>query len=1623
MGIFDSWNKTDITEEALPEQSTGEYNNLPDYIIAADVHDVFASEGKFTITDPTTWLNPVENATMFSVAAVTSGVASIYNSGVALGNVFGLDAEEAQTDAILADVDSRLSDYYLANKQGADVVGFIAGSFVPGSLAIKATRAAKAGTMGSNMARATNLLVPETDNLIVKAGKELANRQAAFTMFDRTVVQAFAKGVQGAVAESIIAEAAVTATMFKSPVLEGMDFGDITSNIFWGGVVGGTIGGALSAAKIYGGVKRVVTKADAGATGIKAITLETAMPKTASEADRIIMRTKDAERFAIAEVSDDVLTPVNIERTRKQSIENLMLTNRLGFQTLSGSDTTLANTIADGMYGLTSQQHFENLLGLQQIGRVGTALKGEKSLEELTKQIELADVADLVHPTLPTQRVGYLRLHGDNAGNLSWDKPVVTRLADTVANNKELDRAVSKHGFTPTSALDAKHATKADAHYIWAEQSLRYRKDMVVDKSSIPAMMALERKLATTNEPISIVLRDAKGHKETITSIKQLAEVRMQVQEEIAHKMLGKGVSIEETSTVTNLKESYLLGVKGKTADLDHDARLAANKAYTEMLLRKGLHHNPNEIVDISTRPQFAKVLYDTAERNLPNGFELDAMTHYAAKWKLYESGVRRAIARVAGDFNLDRFVKATDEELLSSTRYDASAGYLSATNAGYSTLGSKMQMAGRTTQDFTTHLQKITDDTLAPATQRLLADPEAAIEFSTVNKIVSQSPERYVFSEDTNSLIPARLKNWLDAGQEGDMPTFTAGVVEEIPLNRPATIEAVRAHIMANRSRGEKMQTLRNAQGLEDVKNLDAFYPIRKDYRDFKHYAFVIDDTITGTGHVSMIHAPDEQTLAAMISKVPTGLRAITDRGSKLYHKALGDYDYERTLHDTQIDSALKRAGIDSDYAIDTDPQVIVNKLLAQHYRADSTLARETVRASNEKIFTALEQLGEQYTNIASSKKGGFSKASEQLIDNPYENYIKTALNISTVNEHSLITGFNTAMDSAFSGVVSTLRNAFGNIKKPQDLEQIHDILESHGIRGAYQDAAMTAYANITPNRGELSRFVRGANSIISTLALGTDPFHAVANAVGNNVLLGFEVNHLVKAIKAGNPEIAGKLSKLAEITVPGSKGVPIISGKKLYANALKDWLGADKEGLLKAYTDLGFNPSFRRQVHQLHQDLIITGTENAGQLQSKLSKGFDKFSDLGLTLSGNKLSEEFNRFITVNVAKQITDLAEQAGIYSRAESLATINTFLNRVQGNITASQRPLVFQGPVGMAMGLFQTYQFNLLQQMFRAVAEGTPKDALMLLGLQGSIFGMNGLPAFNFLNTHIVGTASGNQSHKDLYDATYGIVGKEAGDWLMYGAASNFPKLLGGEGTNLYTRGDINPRYVTILPNEVSEIPLVRAGTAVWNTLAGTVQQLGVGAPAGETLLQAMEHNSLSRPLAGLAQVLQAAGNGGNVYATDKNSVLRGSNDLLSVTSLMRMAGGRPMDESLSVDYYYRLKAYDAKDRTLMEKLRSAVRKSVIQGNTLDSGEYGKFAEEYLKAGGKHKNFNKFIMQQYTEANTTAAQKLSAQLANPHAQRMQEFLRGRTVTAEELAPPLQEPTNESSPEDTQSILQQ
>lgn len=567
--------------------------------------------------------------------------------------------------------------------------------------------------------------------------------------------------------------------------------------------------------------------------------------------------------------------------------------------------------------------------------------------------------------------------------------------------------------------------------------------------------------------------------------------------------------------------------------------------------------------------------------------------------------------------------------------------------------------------------------------------------------------------------------------------------------------------------------------------------------------------------------------------------------------------------------------------------------------------------------------------------------------------------------------------------------------MKTPAELDSINKSLSDSGYQGAVYDGMLNAYANHTAPRGVLTNFVAKANALLATCILRLDPINALNNAIGSNVLLMSELKSLTRAIESGSEEGAGALAALGKIKLPGT-GESILSPTKLIANSMARF--SRNSELMLEYKSRGLVSSVSDQYKWVLDNLALTGKETAGELDSKISSVFStmkSWGNKGEALTGNTLAEEFNRFVAADVAKQITDLGVKYAGLGEQEAWSYINTFVNRTQGNYIAAQRPGVFQGPIGQAIGLFQTYQFNLLQQLLRHVGEGSTKDAALMMGIQSTLYGAKGLPAFDAINTHLIGNASGNTSHRDMYDSVIGAVGKDAGEWLLYGVGSNALGIISPDlKFNLYTRGDINPRQVTLLPVNPANVPFVQAATKVWGSLQQGVQNVAAGGNVWQSMLQGIEHAGVNRPLSGMAQTLEALGNPmKKSYSTSNQGNVQSANDFLSLANLTRIAGAKPLEEAIAIDKSFNLDVYASKDYERRNTLGQAIKTTMIAGQSPTQAQVDGFTAGYLKSGGKQEQFGQWMMQLYKTANTSQANQLADKLGAPGNQAMQQLMNG------------------------------
>lgn len=271
-----------------------------------------------------------------------------------------------------------------------------------------------------------------------------------------------------------------------------------------------------------------------------------------------------------------------------------------------------------------------------------------------------------------------------------------------------------------------------------------------------------------------------------------------------------------------------------------------------------------------------------------------------------------------------------------------------------------------------------------------------------------------------------------------------------------------------------------------------------------------------------------------------------------------------------------------------------------------------------------------------------------------------------------------------------------------------------------------------------------------------------------------------------------------------------------------------------------------------------------------------------------------------------------------------------------------------------------------------------------------MFGASSLPGFSLINGTLVGNASGNGEHKDLFTAGQTIFGQTGADWLMYGIPSNVLN------ASLYTRGNTNPRTWHVVPNPTNpeDLPFISGISTAIGSLFTAVNRAGESGIT-EGFLSGLEHAGLSRPLAGMAATARAFTTpDGQVTTTQRNGNFLYANDLWSWSTLVRIAGAKPIDEARTVGDYYRVGAYAAKDREKREELGTRLKLAMLGGNEISDDDMSHFAEKYAQFGGKQSGFGAWYMNQYKNATVSQAEQLSRKLNTPYSRYMQELMGGR-----------------------------
>ena len=941
------------------------------------------------------------------------------------------------------------------------------------------------------------------------------------------------------------------------------------------------------------------------------------------------------------------------------------------------------------------------------------------------------------------------------------------------------------------------------------------------------------------------------------------------------------------------------------------------------------------------------------------------------------------------------------------------------ASNAGYSARERTKLWAQHTGMIVRGEKQRLKDEIagqLRPYVTSISRNLTAAAELSMATTMLRRTDASYYrvmvnFDEAGNALTKPRamfvseeVKNLVDAGD--DVWTATnkvnaQGKTSGLPITSEAVADFLSKHMDLNAATGEKLRTLRSAHGLTSRYDFQRLYVPPIDTERYPYIAFVKQKGGVGASdEVAMITAKDSSQLRTLMASIDRNAYDVYDKTDvKNFFEAKGAYSYQQAFNDKRVSSALRKEGKLGDFFPETRGELVLDDYARFHMNQQDALVNQAVQTQYAELFGQLKFLSDEYTRADKSIARGKIGTLLRRTEDPFGDIIKTSLDFQKMGEFPLLDSLNEFVDiagrKAYNVASQLWRRADAGLISYEEANRVAERFGLSGVGGnIYKNVHQYMEANVVPDKNLIAITAAKMNRAMATLGLRLDFANSLVNILSTPIMLGME-HTAIKNIAKKDPEVAGKLAELYSTTAPGTQ-LKVPSYSKMLFNAVGNYFKDSGELMARYKPIAGLD-----DMLQEHRMMLDEMAFKPWEAPSAIGERVDKWVETASKYTGNTFSEKFTRFVSADIMRQQTDVLEAAGMMTRQEANAYISTFVNRVQGNYVQSQRPLLFQGTTGRAVSLFQTYMFNVAQQLLRHVGDKNTKALLTFGALQSSIYGLQGLPYFEAVNSTLLAGMDSNPERKDVYSELT-KANEDIGKWLLYGTASAFP-LMDGKGPALYTRGDLNPRTLIGLPTSLSDIPAISGASKLVSTVYGMTKNIAKGGDVENSVMLALEHQGLSRPLAGFAQLYTGR------TTTSKGSLVSAANDL-NVTAEMsslfpgvspldaaiRLAGAKPLDTSIAINQMYRNAQYKLEDQARIERLGMAVKTRLYNNQVPSDEEMQGFMESYATSGGTQQQFSKAMQRWMRDANSSVVNQTTQKLGDRYSQRIQVLLGGEEL---------------------------
>ena len=505
----------------------------------------------------------------------------------------------------------------------------------------------------------------------------------------------------------------------------------------------------------------------------------------------------------------------------------------------------------------------------------------------------------------------------------------------------------------------------------------------------------------------------------------------------------------------------------------------------------------------------------------------------------------------------------------------------------------------------------------------------------------------------------------------------------------------------------------------------------------------------------------------------------------------------------------------------------------------------------------------------------------------------------------------------------------------------KLQEDLEANGIHNPYKafdDKLGMELFHKEARPADARRVVAAGNALAATMALR---FFELAQPLVNMMSMP------IMAYSAGAHKYDSSFLGFNKSATPQ---MPM----KYLMNGVRSMHDDTYKALFNVAEEKGF---FKPLVSEATDVLKLTRLREKGML-SKAEAGLDRLDKSfgGKAVIASDYSETLSRKTAFATGAQLG--MELYGMRRGVDDAAIMifaKEFMDRAIGNYSASQRPVLFHGTAGAAIGLFQTYMVTMAQNLYRHAETRDFKALAGVMSTQAGLFGVGSLPGYDMVSTHIGENFSDN--HTDLTTGLYRAVDDPIASTILYGLPSNLGGLAGlqGGGPSFSSRGAIEPRIPILGGEPPAAASVVIESFKALSNVASRVAQSGAGdAPAA--FGEALAMQSISRPIARVAELAT-----GTSTTRAGHTVQTPEEVYTPMGILSRILATRPTDEVKVRDAVHLNTYYGSLDREnrskAMVRIRQAIRQSSMSPELMDE-----VAMSYMQEGGTAQGFRSALNQ-------------------------------------------------------------